>query len=194
MHGVLSVMAFDRFLITLTHTPGRSVFTVGGVQGATYSGPARQRATTMSADAIATALAPMVTQLVALKEENERLKSSVAPTLQRLEVLEERLRDTIAEKSELEQRMLLGNAQKLARKRAWRVIDWLFWASNDAADTMGDVMRHLGPYTSDLRAMGVLFSATHYLWSYHAHRSGLTMEFGPLLVERDVALARTVAT
>ena len=75
----------------------------------------------MSADAIATALAPMVTQLVALKEENERLKSSVAPTLQRLEVLEERLRDTIAEKSELEQRMLLGNAQKLARKRAWRV-------------------------------------------------------------------------
>ena len=78
------------------------------------------------------------------------------------------------------------------RKRAWRVIDWLFWASNDAADTMGDVMRHLGPYTSDLRGMGVLFSATHYLWSYHAHRSGLTMEFGPLLVERDVALARTV--
>jgi hypothetical protein len=75
----------------------------------------------MSADAIATALAPMVTQLVALKEENERLKSSVAPTLQRLETLEERLRDTVAEKSELEQRMLLGNAQKLARKRAWRV-------------------------------------------------------------------------
>lgn len=75
----------------------------------------------MSADAIAAALAPMVTQLVALKEENELLKSSVAPTLERLKALEEQLRDTIAEKSELEQRMLLGTAQKLARKRAWRV-------------------------------------------------------------------------
>ena len=55
----------------------------------------RALSTTMSADAIATALAPMVTQLVALKEENERLKSSVAPTLQRLETLEERLRSKL---------------------------------------------------------------------------------------------------
>ena len=75
----------------------------------------------MSADEIATALAPMVTQLVALKEENELLKSSVVPTLERLKALEEQLRDTVAEKSELEQRMLLGTAQKLAMKRAWRV-------------------------------------------------------------------------
>ena len=82
----------------------------------------------LDADAIATALAPMVKELhdaneslTAIKEREQALKSSIAPTLARLNSVEAQLRDALADKFALEQQMLLGNAQKLARQRAWRV-------------------------------------------------------------------------
>ena len=75
----------------------------------------------MSADAIATALAPMVKELSACKDEIWELKNSVEPLRAKVAQLQRELTEALADKAALEQEMILKGAQKAASKRAWRV-------------------------------------------------------------------------
>ena len=72
-------------------------------------------------DAIATALAPMVKELSACKDEIWELKNSVEPLRERVAQLQRELTEALADKAALEQEMILKGAQKAASKRAWRV-------------------------------------------------------------------------
>ena len=73
--------------------------------------------------------------------------------------------------------------------REWFVgKDWLFGGSSYAADVMGDVVDRFQSHSAEL-ARRWPYSATHFLWAFHATASGLRIRWG-LLRADDVILAR----
>lgn len=73
------------------------------------------------------------------------------------------------------------------------MIDWLFLGAPDAVDAMGDATRRLNEYAMALSRFSP-YLGTHALWPWHALSTNLSLHWGLLVTERDVTLARHVAT
>ena len=75
------------------------------------------------------------------------------------------------------------------RGREWFIgKDWLFGGSSRAADVMGDAIDFFQSHSAFL-ARRWDFSATHFLWPFHAQHAGLSLRWG-LLPAELVYLAR----
>lgn len=74
-------------------------------------------------------------------------------------------------------------------KQAYRTNDWLFWGSTKVADAMSEVLAYYPQYEPEIRKTATC-SAMHYFLSYHAHQRGMSIAFGPLMVDRDVRITR----